>query len=457
MRNDRRPLAQRLVQCLLGVLACGLVTLATTTAMAGTPAGAAASAPHDGRMIVVAIADRSDLVVGAGATPHGYSGLPDYSGSERSRAAAKRIANDYSLREVSAWTIDALHLRCMLYELPADVDRDVALARLRADRRIDLAQALQEFETYAAPSPSPAPAIAHATPGDHADYNDPYVGLQRGFSSIDAAAAQRWASGARIEIAVVDTGVDATHPDLVGRIASQRDFATAATEPPERDRHGTEVAGVIAAVANNGVGIVGIAPGTRLRSFRACWPVAAGSSAARCNTFTLAQAIGAAISSGARVINLSLGGPSDPLLEQLVAKAIQRGIIVIGAVPPDSRTDGFPIDVDGVIAVRSSDAQASARPSLAAPGRDILTLEPGGHYDYASGSSLATAHVTGTVALLLELDPRLAPASLFALLSASSRAEDSSIDACAAIRSLVQKGVACNEIIASRGARHADH
>ena len=436
-----------------GMLAWMLVTLATTTAMAEPSADTIGSAPRDARMIVVAIADKPEPALGAGATPRGYSGLPDYSGSTRSRADAKRIADDYALREVSAWTIDALHLRCMLYELPTEVDRDAVLKQLRADRRVDLAQALQEFETYAAPSP----AIAHATPGDHAGYNDPYIGLQQGFSSIDAAAAQHWASGARVEIAVVDTGVDAAHPDLVGRIVSQRDFVTGSIEPPERDRHGTEVAGVIAAVANNGVGIVGIAPGTRLRSFRACWPVAVGSSAARCNTFTLAQAIGAAISSGARVINLSLGGPSDPLLEQLVSNAVERGIVVVGALPPDSRTDGFPIDVDGVIAVRSSDSPASVRPSLAAPGRDILTLEPGGHYDYASGSSLATAHVTGTVALLLELDPRLAPASLFALLSASSRGAGSSIDACAAIRSLTRKGVACNEAIASRESPHADH
>jgi hypothetical protein len=437
------------------MLAWLLITFAPMIATAEPPADTIAGAPHDVRMIVVAIADKPDPALGAGATPRGYSGLPDYSGSARSRADAKRIASDYALREVSAWTIDALHLRCMLYELPTDVDRDAVLKRLRADQRVDLAQALQEFETYAAPSPPPV--LAPATPDDHAGYNDPYIGLQQGFSRIDAAAAQRWASGARIEIAVVDTGVDATHPDLVGRIASQRDFVTAAIEPPEHDRHGTEVAGVIAAVANNGVGIVGIAPGTRLRSFRACWPVAVGSSSARCNTFTLAQAIGAAISSGVRVINLSLGGPSDPLLEQLVSKAIERGIIVVGAVPPDSRTDGFPIDVDGVIAVRSSDSPASVRPSLAAPGRDILTLEPGGHYDYASGSSLATAHVTGTVALLLELDPRLAPASLFALLSASSRNAGSSIDACAAVRSLTRKGVACNEAIASRESRHADH
>jgi len=115
-------------------------------------------------MIVVAIADKPDLAIAAGATPRGYSSLPDYSGSARSQAAAKRLAMDYSLREVSAWTIDALHVRCMLYELPADVDRDAALEQLRADKRVDLAQALQEFQTYA--TQSPATAVVPATSVD---------------------------------------------------------------------------------------------------------------------------------------------------------------------------------------------------------------------------------------------------------------------------------------------------
>jgi len=419
------------------------------------PAGDAAA-----RLIVVAIADKPDPAPSAGATPRGYSGLPDYvGGGERTRATARGIADDYALREVSAWTIDALRLRCMLYELPAGSDRGDALARMRSDRRVSLAEPLQEFHTYSTtpavstPEASPAAASGHEAAG----YNDPYVGLQQGFSRIGAAAAQRWASGARIEVAVVDTGVDASHPDLAGRVVAQRDFTTAASEPADQDRHGTEVAGVIAAVANNGVGIVGVAPGTHIRALRACWPVQANGSAARCDTFTLAQALGAAISSGARVINLSLGGPSDPLLEQLVAKAVERGIIVVGAVPPDARMDGFPVDVDGVIAVRSSDSPAAARPALAAPGRDILTLEPGGHYDYASGSSLATAHVTGAVALLLELDPRLDAKALFALLDGSSRSVDASIDACAAVRTLTRKSEGCDSSTTGTGLAHAKH
>ncbi|MGN6519898.1 MAG: S8 family peptidase [Dokdonella sp.] len=411
-------------------------------------------AADSARMIVVAIADRADPAPSAGATPRGYAGLPDYAGgSERTRAAARRIADDYALREVSAWTIDALHLRCMLYELPAGSDRAAALARMRGDRRVSLAQPLQEFTTYSTAPAATAAPVPPASAG--APYNDPYVGLQQGFSRIGAAAAQRWASGAKIEVAVVHTGADAAQPDLAGRVVAQRDFATRASEPAERDRHGTEVAGVIAAVANNGVGIVGVAPGTHIRALRACWPVEVGGSAARCDTFTLAQALGAAISSGARVINLSLGGPSDPLLEQLVAKAIERGIVVVGAVPPDARMDGFPVDVDGVVAVRSSDSPAVSRPALAAPGRDILTLEPGGHYDYASGSSLATAHVTGAVALLLEIDPRLDAKALFALLDGSSRSADASIDACAAVRKLARKTGNCDSTTTATGLAHA--
>lgn len=413
----------------------------------------------DSRLIVVAIADKADPAATAGGTPRGYAGLPDYAGgSERTRAAARRIASDYALREVSAWTIEALRLRCMLYELPAGSDRADALARMRGDRRVSLAEPLQHFSTYSTTPAAPAAASTPAEGRGASAYNDPYVGLQQGFSRIGAAAAQRWTSGARVEVAVIDTGIDAAHPDLAGRVVSQRDFAREGdTGNASHDRHGTEVAGVIGAVANNGVGIVGVAPGTHIRALRACWPVQPNGSAARCDTFTLAQALGAAIASGARVINLSLGGPPDPLLEQLVAKAVERGAIVVGAVPPDARMDGFPVDVDGVIAVRSSDSAATARPALAAPGRDILTLEPGGHYDYASGSSLATAHVTGAVALLLEIDPRLDAKTVFALLDGSSRRADASIDACAAVRTLARKAEGCDSVTTGMGVAHAKH
>lgn len=403
-------------------------------------ASAHAAVPEDdgSRRIVVAIADRPDPVSRAGSTPRGYGGLPDYSGSSRTRALASDVAADHKLREISAWTIEALRLRCMLYELPEGVGRDSALAGLRADARVRLAQPLNRFETFGATAP--AVAAAAPTPTGSEAYNDPYVGLQRGFDAIDAASAQRWARGAGVEIAVIDTAVDAEHPDLRGRIAEQRDFAGTAAPSAEKDRHGTEVAGVIAAVANNELGIVGIAPGANLRSYRACWTVDAAGKA-RCDSYTLALALGAAIDAGADIVNLSLGGPSDQLLTELATYAIEHGALVVGAVPPDGRMDGFPAGVPGVIAVRAlGDAPAPA--AIGAPGRDILTLEPGGRYDFASGSSLAAAHVSGALALLLEVRPRLRGAELLALLRDAQPGPDASIDVCQAMTA-VRRDAAC--------------
>jgi subtilisin family serine protease len=240
--------------------------------------------------------------------------------------------------------------------------------------------------------------------------------------------------------ALIAAGGDAAHPDLRDRIVEQRDFVAGSAAAPARERHGTEVAGVIAAVAHNKLGIAGIAPGARLFAYRACRAVQAGGESALCDTFTLAQALGAAITSGARVINLSLGGPADPLLGQLTRHAIEHGAIVVGALPPDGRSDGFPLGVPGVLAVAGSAGLDAA--ALVAPGSDILTLEPDAHYDYASGSSLAAAHVSGAIALLLEIQPDLDGEAVRALLGRTRRG-DGGIDLCAAAAALRQRGERC--------------
>jgi subtilisin family serine protease len=108
------------------------------------------------------------------------------------------------------------------------------------------------------------------------------------------------------------------------------------------------------------------------------------------------------------VINLSLAGPADRLLASLLERALARGISVVGAAPSEesSAENGFPASVRGVIAVVNADTPAVAAPvaalRLAAPGLEVLTLAPGGHYDYASGVSMSTALVSGVAALLLE-------------------------------------------------------
>ena len=371
------------------------------------------------RRIVVTVADRPDPAPAVGATPRGYAGLVDYSGGERAVATAARLARDHGLREVSSWPIDLLRVRCLVFELPDDVGRDEVIARLAQDRRVRLVQPLQAFETLTASSTPDVPA-----------YNDPYVGLQHAFSTIEGAAAQRWSRGDGVRVAIIDAGVDGEHPDLAGRIAVQRDFVEPTRSTPRAERHGTEVAGAMAASANNHVGIVGVAPEARLHAYRACWTTTAGR--AGCNSFTLALALGAAIAADVRVINLSLGGPRDPLLEQLVDEALDRGIVVVGAVPPDGSMAGFPLAIRGVVAVTVAGEHPPPDGVLAAPGRDILTLQPGGSFDYASGSSLAAAQVSGAVALLVSLRPRLDRSALVALL-ARSRGIDGVISACRAI------------------------
>nr|WP_305119189.1 S8 family serine peptidase [Tahibacter harae] len=311
----------------------------------------------------------------------------------------------------------------MVYAVPADTDRDQLLQRLQQDRRVRIAQPLQEFETFSAPA---AP--------DEKVYNDPYLQLQHNFSAIAAAGAQRSSRGDGVRIALIDTGLDADHPELAGRILEQRDFVGGAAMPAER--HGTEVAGVISAVANNNLGIVGIAPAAQLLAYRACWSLPGAAAGARCNSFTLALALTAALSSDARIINLSLGGPADPLLQELLSHAIARGTVVVGAVPPSRDLGGFPLGVPGVIAVASSEDPAPDAPVLRAPGRDILTLEPGGRFDYASGSSLATAQVSAALALLLALEPKRDSAELYTLLSRSQAAAGTSINVCAAVAAL---------------------
>ncbi len=315
--------------------------------------------------------------------------------------------------------------------------RPDVLAELAHEPRVKIAQPLGTFHTMSQSGSPPLPPPA---------YNDPYVSLQKGFEKIDVADAHRWSRGDGEKVAIVDTGIDVSHPELKNRVAAARNFVDTDATQFRRDRHGTEVAGVIASLANNKLGIVGVAPGAKLIALKACWQLEAGADGARCNSFTLAKALVAAMDEGAQVVNLSLAGPTDPLLASLVESGVQRGIVFVGAVSPTPQQElsGFPGGASGMLAVDSSEEQAAKNGVLRRQALEILTLTPEGHFDFASGSSLATAHVTGTVALLLARNPKLRPDALQAVLSRTSTRSDDrsshrtieSINACAAVASL---------------------
>jgi subtilisin family serine protease len=313
-----------------------------------------------------------------------------------------------------------------------------------------------------------------ATSSRASEYNDPYFALQKGVEEIHVPEAQRWSKGRGVTIAVIDTGVDTSHPELAGRVKLTRNFVDDDEQRFQMDRHGTAVAGVIAALTNNGQGIVGIAPGADLMVLKACWQEQV-SAPAVCNTLTLAEALAFAIERRSRIINLSLTGPSDPLLTRLVGRAVDQGILVLGASvarpegaskianAPTTFDAGFPLSVPGVIAVADADTVARAtstsaagapalntvanvqpaqRPLLAAPGQEVLTLAPGGRYDYVSGASISTAMVSGVVALILERGQRMQAAEVRSLLERTGYTGPDAtlriVDACDAVASLIR-------------------
>ena len=228
-----------------------------------------------------------------------------------------------------------------------------------------------------------------------------------------------------VEIHEIDPGMrrkdlfegDARHhlglKTVLSRVGDIHDgLAIARRRLSDEETHGTAVAGIIAAHADDGLGIAGIAPEARLLALRACWPAAASGEIALCSSFTLAKALQFALEEKAQVINLSLGGPRDRLLERLLDTALSRGITIVGAANPDVGDGGFPASHRGVLAVAGDDGHDVAGDILLAPGRDIPTTLVDQKWGFVTGSSFAAAHVTGLVALLRELAPELRPQQL---------------------------------------------
>ncbi len=398
------------------------------------PAGVAQSPEH---FIIAAVSnDPVAFMARAGSTPRGYDIVSAYGPTERARHSLRELESEYKLREVSAWPIESLHMHCAVLEIPEGMDRDTLLEQLSHDRRFALTQPVQTFALR---------TDARADSKSRDPYNDPYVGLQRGFEQMDVAGAHPWSRGDGIKVALIDTGVDISHADLRGSIAAASNFVDADDLQFKRDRHGTEMAGVIAAVANNHEGIVGVAPGARLLVYKACWQEQAGVDAAHCNSFTLAKALSAAFDAHAQVINMSLAGPDDPLVGDLIRVGLRRGVLIVGAATADSEGGGL-LHQPGVIEVASAEAPSSITTALLAPGREILTLLPGGHYDFASGASIATAQVSGIVALMLASDSSLSGSSAYQLLWDTSLpfaadAANRRVNACVAIVTLMHRGV----------------
>jgi subtilisin family serine protease len=407
-----------MVPVLLLVLVLGACSAQTALRSRALLPEAARTAPQ--HYVVVTI--RNPLTppaLHAASGMRGYDNVGTYQAGGSARSASRALAAEYGLKETSSWPIALLGVHCLVYALPADADPERVRAALARDPRVESVQPLQSFDT--------------ASSG----YNDPYASLQNNVQQMAIPEAQLLSRGAGVRVAVIDTGVELDHPDL-SHTAVSDNFVDNDRHAFGEDAHGTAVAGIIAAVPNNGIGIVGVAPDVQLLIYKACWRASASGTQAVCNTFTLAQALAAAIEAHADIINLSLAGPSDPLLTRLVLRALEGGIIVVGAVPLDGRRDDFPTEIPAVIAVDAveKDSVNGTAGIVRAPGHEVISLAPDGHYDFYSGSSLAAAEVSGIVALLRAEHRQLSPHEAQSLLSDSA---PSVPNACVALATLMHR------------------
>ena len=345
--------------------------------------------------------------------PDGFyaGGYSDTAGRAARRRTATALARAYGLRMATDWPMPALGLDCYVMDVPANLRPAEVADRLAAEKGVAWAQTMNVFRPLG--------------------HDDPLFEQQAAAREWHLAELHQRATGRGVRIAVVDSGVQGDHPDLAQQVADQLNLV--ANRADSAELHGTAVAGIIAARADNHLGIAGVAPLARILALRACWQASPADTV--CTSLSLAQALSAAIERDAAIINLSLGGPPDRLIQRFVESALARDIVVVAAANRRAPDLGFPAALPGVIAV-SDTAPARGTRAVAAPGTDILTTLPGSRWGLVSGPSYAAAHVSGLMALMLDArarEPTFAGKPRVMTATDLIPGDDGRIDACASL------------------------
>jgi hypothetical protein len=296
-----------------------------------------------------------------------------------------------------------------IVQLGSERDAEKACNAIRQDRRVEYCHLVPERYLFAATRRTSSKRRTRRG-------IDPLANRQWGLTAVQLHAAQQTAAfreATDVPVAVIDSGVDASHPDLHAVVSDEQNF----TRGPVRDTqgHGTHVIGIIGAIRNNRIGVSGVCQSRRIMSLKALGPYDAAG---------YYRAIRYATDEGVRVINLSLGGSHDPTEELLIRRAIDRKVVVVAAMGnefEEGNPTSFPAAIPGVIAVGAStevDRRAAfsctgRHIALVAPGDNILSTVPtypsqlaeGTDYEAWPGTSMATPFVAATVALMLAKAP----------------------------------------------------
>jgi subtilisin family serine protease len=407
--------------------------------------------PTPGPVTGNAATSTTNNVGGASSGGGGGSGPPGRNGFfPPPRGETRYVPNEVLLdvaRSVSASQLDAIARRFSLTRVDVHPMRLVGrslhrwrindgspvaavIRSLAGETRIAGAQPNYLFAQEGADEPPPA------STGDSVQYV---------IAKLHLPDAHRMATGRKVLVAVIDSGIDTAHPDLAGTVAASFDVLG----PHEMHFHGTAMAGAIAAHGR----LTGVAPQARLLAVRALDAHGQGTS------LSIADGIEWAVTRGARVINMSFAGPDDPLLRQHLAAVHARGIVMVAAAGNEGPASAplYPAADAHVIAVTATDADdqlyalanRGRHIAVAAPGVDVLEPAPNDSLQLISGTSVAAAHVSGIAALILERAPTLRPDEVrsvimrsAAVLSAPDAKDDSGAGLTDALRAVESIGTA---------------
>lgn len=349
-------------------------------------------------------------------------------------AQAQDVAADFALTLVDTTPLALIGVPVVRARVGAGQSAPAAVLALAGDPRIESVQLNHLFAAQRDEAVDPATTTAahgkeagqkeagenaadDAAARKNAADDGSMASAQYAPAQLNVPQAHALATGEGVRIAVIDAGVDASHPELDGRLLD----GSASREP---SAHGTAVAGIIAARQR----LTGIAPGSLILAIDA---FAGRDGRELGSTIDVLRGLERAAKHGARIANLSFAGPRDDLLARTLRALALRGIVLVAAagnggadaVPPYPAAHP---DVLGVTAVDARSAlydKATHGPhvALAAPGVELLAPTVGKGYQVISGTSMASAHIAGVAALVLQADPDLTPEALRDVLLATAR------------------------------------
>ncbi|MTV14404.1 MULTISPECIES: S8 family serine peptidase [Bradyrhizobium] len=318
-------------------------------------------------------------------------------------AEADALARSHGLRRIASQNIALLGATVGLFRISGNRSLEVVSRELASDAGV---RSVQPNYRYALQDQK---ASGGSDPAQYAQ------------TQLHLPAAHKLARGMNVTLAVIDSGVDAAHPELANTVADTFDALGSKGGP---QAHGTAIAGAIAAR----VRLTGSAPEVRILAIRAFGAVAGGAGS---TSYVILRSLDYAVAHGAQIVNMSFAGPQDALVGRAVAAAAARDVVLVAAAGNAGATSPplYPAANPAVIAVSGTDAgdqlmAASNRGShiaLAAPGADLLVPVPDGKYQLMSGTSLSAAFVSGIAALVLERNPALKSADVRRILTSTAR------------------------------------